>query len=468
MGTNPFLSESKLGVAAPTEKCASLSVQQPPLPELAQRKPRALLVAYHYPPCGTSSGLHRSLFLSRDLPGVGWSPIVLTAHPRAYRERRDNELAAVPADVVVERAFALDTLRHLGIRGRYPGWLALPDPWVTWLVGALPAGLRLIRNLQPEVIWSTFPIATAHLIGFALHRWTGLPWVADFRDPMTEIDPDTHQKFPMDPRLYKVRSWVEELAIRNCQRAVFVTPGALKIYRDRYPERAGVMRLVANGYDEQSFAAAERARSPRKQSGRPLELIHSGTLYPGPDRDANGLLAALAQLRQAGQISAGTLRVRLRATGYDEYYRERIAHYGVGDLVSLEPAIPYHAALAEMLDADGLLLFQGSTSNPAVPAKLYEYLRARRPLFALVDDRGDTAAVLREANIGTFAPLDSSDRIAMGLLQFLEQIRSGTARIASDSEIERHSRKHKALEMAHIFEEVMREGSLIREMVKRA
>jgi hypothetical protein len=416
---------------------------------------RALLVAYHYPPCGTSSGLHRSLCLSRDLQEFGWSPLVLTANPRAYRERRDDHSAPVPNNIVVGRAFALDTMRHLGFRGRYPGWLALPDPWVTWLLGAVPAGLRLIRKWRPAVIWSTYPIATAHLIAYALHHLTGLPWVADFRDPMIETDPDTGQRYPSDTRLYSVRRLVEKRAIENCQRAVFVTLEALQLYRHRYPHRAEKMRLVENGFDEESFAAvAGLVKDTNARGGRPLELVHSGTLYPGPDRDANGLLAALSQLRKQGKISANTLRIRLRATGYDEYYRERIAQRGVADIVTLEPAIPYQAALAEMMEADGLLLFQGSTSNPAVPAKLYEYLRARRPIFALVDDRGATAAVLARAKVGKVVPLSSCEQIATGLLQYLEEIHKDIAPIASDEEIGRHSRKQKAFEMARVFEEV--------------
>ena len=308
--------------------------------EAPLRSRRALLIAYHYPPCGTSSGLQRTLCFSRDLRGLGWSPTVLTAHARAYREVRYDQISQIPSDVSVHRAFALDTLRHLGFRGRYVGWMALPDPWVTWFAGALPVGLRLIHRLRPDVIWSTYPMATAHLIGLALHHLTGIPWIADFRDPMTEIDPITRQRFPTDARLWSVRRWVERQAIQHCQRAIFVTPAALQIHRERYPERAADMRLIENGYDEENFAAAERTRGAQKRESEPLLLVHSGTLYPGPDRDASGFLAALAQLRSAGVISSATLRVRLRATGYDDIYRERIAQHGVADMVTLEPTIP--------------------------------------------------------------------------------------------------------------------------------
>jgi hypothetical protein len=212
------------------------------------------------------------------------------------------------------------------------------------------------------------------------------------------------------------------------------------------------MSVIENGYDEENFASAELMRDRKRLSPQPLVLIHSGTLYPGPDRDPSCFFAALASLRDAGKISSSMLCVRLRASGYDDIYRKKIAEYRIGGLVTLEPALPYQAALTEMLDAAGLLLFQGATSNPAVPAKLYEYLRARRPIFALVHERGETAAVLRGARVGTLVPLDSTEQIAAGLVDFLQQIQNGVAPVAELEEISRHSRKSKAAELARLLE----------------
>ena len=421
---------------------------------------RAMLIAYHYPPCGGSSGLQRTLCFSRDLQDCGWSPLVLTVNPRAYPVTKMDQLGQIPSKVPVRRAFALDTTRHLGIRGRYLGWLALPDPWVSWLLGAIPAGLQMIRKHQPQILWSTYPMATAHLIGLALHRLTGIPWVADFRDPMTELDPVTHQRFPTDPRLWKARRWVEKQTLKRCSRAVFVTPGSLRIHRDRYPSLADRMTVIANGYDEENFAAAERSPLAAPVKRDRLLLLHSGVLYPGPDRDPTAFFAAIASLRQQRRISRDSLQVRLRASGSEDYYRQRIREYGLDDVVSLEPAIPYQEALAEMLGADGLLIFQGRTSNPAVPAKLYEYLRARRPIFALADDDGDTAGVLRKANVGMLVPLDESQKIAVGLVNFLAQLQQGTAPLPSLEEAEYHSRKFKARELANLLDEVVREAGM--------
>ncbi|MBC7705319.1 MAG: glycosyltransferase, partial [Rhodoferax sp.] len=145
---------------------------------------KVLLIAYHFPPLAGSSGIQRTLRFVQHLPAFGWQPLVLSAQPRAYLRTSGDLGADVPAGTVVRRAFALDTARHLALHGRYIGAMARPDRWVSWKFDAVRQGLRMIREFRPDVIWSTYPIATAHLIGAELHRRSGIPWVADFRDPM--------------------------------------------------------------------------------------------------------------------------------------------------------------------------------------------------------------------------------------------------------------------------------------------
>jgi glycosyltransferase involved in cell wall biosynthesis len=422
---------------------------------------RVLMIAYHYPPCSGSSGLQRTLSFARHLDRHGWSPVVLTAAPRAYRQIGTDQLADSPASVPVTRAFALDAARHLAIGGRHFGWLAVPDAWVSWVLGAVPAGLRMIRAHRPHVLWSTYPLATAHVIGAVLHRLTGIPWVTDFRDPMTEVDPVTGQRWPAEPRIWRARCVIERLAVRHSSRAVFVAPQAHQIYAERYPD---VPRrrwaVIPNGYDEEIFAEVERttAIGPRDAS---LTLLHSGTLYPSPDRDPSALFAALKRLGAEHKLPP-RLRVVFRASGYDEHYRRLITAFGLDDLVVLRPPVGYRQALLEMLQADGLLLIQGHDSNPAIPAKLYEYLRARRPILALVAPDGDTAATLRDSRVGTIAPPDSAERIALALPEFFDALRAGTAAVAPRGQVERHSRESRTRELAELLDEVHDDARVVR------
>jgi len=395
-----------------------------------------------------SSGIQRTLRFAQYLPEFNWEPVVLTAHPRVYSGISQASLAEVPSGLQVRRAFALDAAKHLSVRGAYPRWLALPDRWVSWWLGAVPAGLALIRKSKPDVMWSTFPIATAHLIGYTLHRLTGIPWVADFRDPMAE--PGDFAKL----RQHAALEWIEKKTLKHCERAVFAAPGALKLYQDRYPDMPqSRLALIENGYDESAFAAAEQQAGDLGRSGGPLVLVHSGTIY-SEARDPRPFFGALSELHRNGAIGPGTLRIVLRATGCDDYLRELIEGHGLDAIVTLEPAVAYRAALAEMLAADGLLLFQAANCNYQVPAKLYEYLRARRPILALTDPAGDTAAVLRDAGIDTIAPLDSQQAISRLLVRFLDLLRQQRAPVAREAKVAAASRRVRTIELAKVFDAV--------------
>src|SRR6185295_16036630 len=202
---------------------------------------RVLMIAYHFPPLNVSSGIQRTLRFAQQLPGFGWQPIVLSVHPRA---------------------FALDSARHLALGGHYASLLCLPDRWWTWWLGAVPAGMKMIRQFRPDAIWSTYPIATAHLIGRALHRRSGLPWIADFRDPMAQ------EGYPADPAGHRFYRWIEHQALAHAARSVFTAPGALRLYAERYPEiPADRLAVIENGYDESSFAGAEASGPSPAESG---------------------------------------------------------------------------------------------------------------------------------------------------------------------------------------------------------
>jgi glycosyltransferase involved in cell wall biosynthesis len=407
------------------------------------------MVAFHYPPASYSSGLQRTLKFSQYLGEFGWRPIVLTAHPRAHRATREDQLRDIPEGVVVKKAFALDASRHLKFFGRYPRFSALPDPWASWWLGAVVAGRMLLREFRPDLIWSTYPIATAHLIADSLRKVSGLPWVADFRDPMVE------GHYPPDERQREAYESIEGRTMTRSSRAVFTTEGARKLYSSRYPDVAGSLAVIPNGFDEESFVDAERMESLRERApDRPLVLVHSGALYPS-ERDPRSFYAAIATLAREGSISPRTLRVVLRAPGFVDHHRKVIDSFGIGEIVSLGRGLPYRAALREMLDADGLLLFQASNCNHQVPAKLYEYLRAKRPILALTDPAGDTAEALRKGGFRSIVPLDDERRIARALLEFMVDIRLGRAPVGDDKEIHSHSRRCRTEVLAKLFEEVI-------------
>jgi hypothetical protein len=410
---------------------------------------RALLIAYHFPPIKVSSGIQRTLRFAQYLPEFGWEPIVLTPHPRVYDATSDEDMADI-AHISVRRAFALDSSKHLAVMGHYPRFLALPDRWVSWWLGAVPAGLAMIRRFRPQVIWSTYPIATAHLIGLTLHRLSGIPWIADLRDPMAQ------DGYPIDPMEWRAFDRIEKQVARHAAAVTFTTPGTLREYVRRYPQDAAKFTLMENGYDEAMFTLAEATIGAHKpRAAGPLTLLHSGVIYPS-ERDPRSFFAALGRLRADGIISASVLRVVLRASGHDVYLRKLIQAAGVESIVMLAPAIPYIDALAEMLTTDALLILQAANCNEQIPAKLYEYLRARRPVLGLTDPAGDTGKALAAAGIDTIAALESEAAIYAVLRSFLDLVRTGRAPIARAAAVAAASRKGRSADLAQLMDRLVK------------
>ncbi len=408
---------------------------------------RVLMIAYHFPPLQGSSGIQRTLRFARYLPGHDWEPIILTVSPRAYQQTDASQLADIPEQARVCRAFALDTARHLTWKGRYPRVLALPDRWMSWWLGAVPAGWYLIRKYRPDVIWSTYPIATAHLIGLTLHRITGIPWVADFRDPMVQPD------YPPHPLTYRAYERVENKTIAYCSSAVFTTPGTLKDYQTRFPHTPRErFHLIENGYDEFSFTSITHPANQIAGAGR-ITLLHSGIIYPS-ERDPTFLFDALSALLKQNVINAESLHIILRASHHEDYLQTLIDRFEIGTIVSLAPPVSYKAALSEMMAVDGLLILQAANCNNQIPAKLYEYLRAQRPILALTDPVGDTAKKLQSMGIDTIAPLDSKKRIMEELKRFLTLLRGDRAPVAPMNKIRSNSREDKGRELAKLLSNI--------------
>jgi glycosyltransferase involved in cell wall biosynthesis len=351
-----------------------------------KRQRRVLMFAFHFPPLKGSSGLQRTMNFARDLPSYGWRPKVISVWPAAYPSVSDELMGSIPSDLSVKRLPCIDVARHLSIGGRYPSMLAMPDRWWTWLFSALPAGMAQVLKWKPDVIWATYPIPTAVVAGRMLAAITGKPLVSDLRDSITE------DNYPADARLRSVLRRIEKKVVHASSAVVFTSQGALDMYADRYP---GIPHekwvKIPNGFDEAAFKLAESLPDDAgvPNPARRLRLVHSGLLDP-VDRNPRPFLEALASVRSDGACDLAGVEIVLRATAHDKLYRTWIDELCLTDVVRLAPSLPYHAALREMLDADGLLIFQGRNCNHQTPAKLYEYMRAGRPIFAIADRDGDT------------------------------------------------------------------------------
>jgi hypothetical protein len=366
-----------------------------------------LMLAYYYPPENTS-GAQRPQRFARYLPEHGYRPWVVCGRP---------DLAAAPQVVrVPEQGAPPWTLR---LRERAAWWVqrvALPvDEQFPWIPHAVSAGRRLIAHEGCRAIFSTHPPIATHIAALALKRATGLPWIADFRDPFTD-NPFRERRWPLgaDARL--------ERAIVECADALVANTTAAEVrWRRKYPEYGHKIHTIWNGFDPQE-------QYPTFPLGglTPAEIVHAGSIYG--KRSPAPILESLERLYMSGRIAPGS--VRLRFVGPMERppgsawlnllnrFEER------GWAVCQTERIPVAAAREITGRADYLLLvdMNGSGDSLQLPAKIFDYLQARRPILACSEaESSPTTTLLRESGVdhAVVFPGEAPERADAKVLAFL-------------------------------------------------
>jgi glycosyltransferase involved in cell wall biosynthesis len=339
---------------------------------MTQRK--VLLLTYHFPP-SAASGSFRLLGFARHLPKAGWQPIVV-APPQTPWEPVDPELGAlVPADVVQ---------RPVPYPQRVPKLLRKLAPQALWLPRAWQACREVMRVERPDAVLTSGPPHWVHLLGLRLQRLFGVPWVADFRDPWTNFGKGVAPGLATRWALY----W-EGKVVDRADLVLANAPNATRVFQQTYPAHADKIITLTNGYDPEDVQVSEGAVAG------PLRLVHAGELYHG--RDPVPLLDAMARWNQHG-----SRRVRLDVIGRNYLpvnLVEEIRRRGLEQDVGMTGQLPYREALAEMARASILVLFDSPGRTIGVPAKLYEYFGAGRPILALAEAAGDTASVLKDSGV---------------------------------------------------------------------
>lgn len=407
-----------------------------------------LMIAYHYPPEGSSSGVLRTLKFSKYLPQHGWRPHVLTLRESFYPIRDEGLLRDVPPEVVVHRTRGFDTSRHLTIKGRYLSLFTVPDRFVSWLPFGIARGLRVIRAAGIRTLYSTSPQPTAHLIAAALKAVTGLPWVADFRDPWIE---DGLYPTPGSLR-YRIESRLERAVVRSADCVTVTTPYLRGDFLARYPDLSPEkVRVIYNGYDEADFAGQEApARGDR------FEILHAGLVSPDY-RDPAPLLEAVASLIADGTVRPETIRVVF--LGGSQYlatpqFTSTVQRLGLGEVVEVLGRLSHRETLRRLRRASCLLLLQASDDTRSlIPAKAFEYLRVGRPILALTLE-GATSDLLKEMDRCLVVNPSDRARLRDAVAGLYREWRDSPHAIVTARAVQRFERTTLTAEMARILDEV--------------
>jgi glycosyltransferase involved in cell wall biosynthesis len=383
---------------------------------------RVLLLTYYWPPAG-GPGVQRFLKFARYLRDFGWEPIVITPADGAYPYRDESLLNDVPEGLRVIRTgtrepFALYN-RLTGKKGkevpvamvgfkdsrspvqRLAKWVRanffIPDARVGWKPYAVKAALQEIARGQRagadpgERICgfiTTGPPHSTHLAGLELKQKTGLPWIADFRDPWTTVYYNAF--FPRSARTRRVDQRMEDQVLASADHVVVVSEGMAEEFRSR----SQALSVLYNGFDERDMFQGALEASEH------FRLAHVGNMKP--NQQVPALWQAIAECIASDPGFARDFRLRFTGS-LDPGVATAIREAGLEPCLEHEPFVEHQEATLRMAQA-GLLLFvipDAANNRRIITGKIFEYLASNTRMLAIGPADGDAAGILQQAGRGS-------------------------------------------------------------------
>ncbi|MBC6366614.1 glycosyltransferase family 4 protein [Algoriphagus sp. AK58] len=422
---------------------------------------RVLIITYYWPPSG-GSGVQRWLKFAKYLPDAGWEPVIFAPENPDFDLRDESLEKEVPKQLEVIKFPIWEPYQLFSkVKGKsktHPGrlmeqkekgflekvaiWaranLLVPDPRVFWVKPSVKFLTDLAQSGQFQAVITTGPPHSMHLIGRELKRKTGLPWIADFRDPWSQWEfLDT---LPMTSFIRKQHQQLEQTVLKEANAVLTISP---TFQRDLEKLARRKINLLTNGYDPADIPAGF---SPKEKEAGKLHLVYSGII--DAIRNPIPLMEALKAEFQHGTEEVkwtfvGKVSEQVQAyVKEDAWLSERIYFAGY---VSHGEVFGFYAK------ADALVLILTDTKNAKgnIPGKLFEYLATGIPVLALGDPEGDSAKILKDAGAGqVIAHTDAASIKAQ-----LRTLMDSSLKKVDPKDLEKYSRQNLSHQLARILDE---------------
>lgn len=433
---------------------------------------RVLIITYYWPPSG-GSGVQRWLKYARYLPASGWQPAIYTPENPEAPASDASLLREVPAETeILKRPITEPYHLYKKLTGRtesvnvgfirtekegaesraeyFSRWIRgnffIPDARCLWVRPSVRFLRDYLQQHPVDALISTGPPHSMHRIAQRLARKTGLPWLADFRDPWTGID------FYADLLLTRPADWLHRRMERSVlSQADLVTTVSNSIRAELRSKGARRVEVIPNGYDPADFEAFSGDRSQRNDH---FTLTHSGSLVPS--RNPHSMWQALRSLCEANPGFREKLRIRLVGS-VDGSVRNSVKEAGLTQHCTFIPYLPHQEALAEVFSADVLLLLINQTANAEgfLSGKVFEYMAADRPILCIGPESGDAAALLEQTGCGLTHGFGDAAGISQTLSRWFAAWQRGEPALQANREaVQNYTRPAQARKIATLLNQL--------------
>ena len=435
---------------------------------------RVLIISYYWPPTG-GSGVQRWVKFAKYLPSEGWQPVIYTPENPEQLAVDESLAAEVPeaAEVVKTRIIEpyelyKKLLRRSGhskeavevnpvnaqnksllqkaamwVRGN----LFRPDPRCLWIGPSVRFLKKYLSEHPVDLIVSTGPPQSMHMIGLRLSRETGLPWIADFRDPWTKIFYFKH--LSMTPATERWHKKMEKMVLDEASAVVAVSP---LVQQEFQAMTDTPVELITNGFDECDFSS-EPCTEAYGGASQEFTITHTGLF--AADGNPTVLWDVLAEKCHADEAFRKLLRIKLIGKTDDQILKALKDRGLESSLINM--GYQTHSVAVEQQRQASVLILplrKEPEYRAVLPGKLFEYLASQRPILGIGQPDGAMAMIVNETGTGTV--IDWNDK--EGISQYIEQCwkRHLEGRLSSDgADLSRFTRRSLTRRMAGLFDKII-------------
>ena len=427
---------------------------------------KVLIITYHWPPAG-GPGVQRVLKFAKYLPEFGWQPLILTVKNGEYLAIDTSQENNISPDIRVFRTNTLEPYslykrllrkkqdyiipnliltekEKTSFRDKLAKWirtnLFIPDARIGWYPYIVNTGKNIIKEEKPDLIFSTSPPHSVQIGAMRLSRISGLPWIADFRDPWYDLG----IFYNHNQRNYfsdSLDAKFERKVVRNASAIITNNHFAAELYA-KGNRKLEDFFILPNGFDSEDFMDLEE-REPEY-----FTITHSGTL--SDNRMPEALLQAIVRVKDSSHVP---IRLHLIGT-ISARFIDMLHKYELYNDTQISEYMTFGKALSQLKSSSAVLLVnvKGPHAEVFIPAKLFDYLGVKKPIFAIGPPHGAAAEIINNTNSGKMVEHDDFEGAYQLLTDMISDWKSKTTRFSFDSE--QYEKRRLTKKLAGFFDQI--------------
>lgn len=423
---------------------------------------KALIITYYWPPAG-GSGVQRWLKFVKYFRNFNIEPVVYTVKNAKYPITDISLENDIPKgiEVLQQSIFEPNNLFYFsnknkkvsaGFLNAKPSFLGkimqfiranyfIPDARKFWIKPSVKYLKKYLSENKIDVLITTGPPHSTHLIGLRLKKETKIKWIADFRDPWTEID--YFHKLPLTKRALQKHKKLEKKVLGTADAVVVVG----KTMQEKFKKQTKLCKVITNGYDTEKENATPVL-------DKKFTLTHVGML--NADRNHKALWKAVAHLCNSNKEFSEKFVLQLVGK-IDGSIFNSMKKYKLEKNVKVINYLPHKEVLNIQKQSQVLLLLVNNvpSAKGILTGKIFEYLLAKRPILAIAPTNGDLAEIINKTNAGSTVDFKEEAEIKRILLAYFKKYKEENLKVASKN-IEKYHRKELTQQFSELIYNVVK------------